>query len=272
MRTFLLPPWRRFGAAILLAALLTPSLLAGTAAADESAAAATPAVDLALILAVDVSESVDADEYQLQHEGIARAFEDERLIEAISAGARGGIAVTVIEWSDRDKQVVTVDWTRVADRASAAAFAAAVRKTQRSSDGLTALGDALLAARAAFERLPYAPERRVIDVSGDGMANIGPSPREIRDALVAEDITINGLAILGEESAIEFYYNDYVVGGAGAFLMQAESFQSFAGAMLNKLLSEIAGVQPPPAATQERKLAAAGSVPPRPRVVDAQMQ
>jgi len=270
--TSLLPPLqrRRFGATLLLlaAALLAPLSAGAAAAAAESAQ--RQAVDLALVMAVDVSESVDADEYQLQHEGIARAFEDERLIEAISAGARGGIAVTVIEWSDRDKQVVTVDWTRVTDRASAAAFAAAVRKTQRSSEGLTALGDALLAARAAFERLPYAPERRVIDVSGDGMANIGPSPRDVRDALVAEGITINGLAILGDESAIESYYNDYVVGGAGAFLMQAENFQSFAGAMLNKLLSEVSGLQKPPAMAGKRKLAA-GRIPPR-ALYAAQMQ
>jgi hypothetical protein len=270
MRPFLTPPplsRRRFGVITLLAAVLLAPLRpcsaepgattdAGSAQPPSAAAPATPPVDIALVLAVDVSESVDAGEYQLQHEGIARAFEDERLIDAISAGARGGIAVTVIEWSDRDKQVVTVDWTRVTDRASAAAFAAAVRKTQRSSNGLTALGDALLAARAAFERLPCTAERRVIDVSGDGMANIGPSPRDIRDALVAEGITINGLAIHGEESAIEFYYNDYVVGGAGAFLMQAENFQSFAGAMLNKLLSEVSGVEPPPALAGKRKLAA----------------
>ena len=271
--TSLLPPLlrRRFGATLLLlAAALLASLSAGAAAAAAAESAQRQAVDLALVMAVDVSESVDADEYQLQHEGIARAFEDERLIGAISAGARGGIAVTVIEWSDRDKQVVTVDWTRVTDRASAAAFAAAVRKTQRSSNGLTALGDALLAARAAFERLPYAPERRVIDVSGDGMANIGPSPRDVRDALVAGGITINGLAILGDESAIESYYNDYVVGGAGAFLMQAENFQSFAAAMLNKLLSEVSGVLQPPPTAGKRKLAA-GPIPPR-ALYAAQMQ
>src|ERR1700730_9784953 len=93
-------------------------------------------VDLGLGVAVDVSESVDEGEYILQHEGIARAFEDPQLIQAIAAGKRGAIEVAVLEWSDRDKQIVTVDWTRVGDKASAATFAASVRASRRSSNGL----------------------------------------------------------------------------------------------------------------------------------------
>ncbi|MBV9521785.1 MAG: DUF1194 domain-containing protein, partial [Alphaproteobacteria bacterium] len=87
-------------------------------------------------------------------------------------------------------------------------------------------------------------ERRLIDVSGDGMANIGPPVQEVRDALIAEGITINGLAILASEPWLETYYNDYLVGGPGAFLLRAENFQSFAGAMQQKLLSEISAVAP----------------------------
>src|SRR5882724_10024490 len=119
----------------------------------DGAARAQP-VDLALVMAVDVSESIDAGEYLLQHDGIARAFEDPLLAAAIAAGRRGAIEVAVLEWSDRDRQAVTVGWTRIGDAGEAAAFAAAVRRSQRSSSGLTAIGDALLAAGALLERAP----------------------------------------------------------------------------------------------------------------------
>src|SRR5215467_2693240 len=108
---------------------------------------------LALVLAVDVSASVSADSYLLQHEGIARAFADPRLVEAITV-VPGGIEALVLEWSDPDRIAVTVDWQRIADARGATAFAAAVRATKRSSAGLTAIGPALLTAAAAFDRLP----------------------------------------------------------------------------------------------------------------------
>jgi len=201
-------------------------------------------VDLALVLAVDVSESVDAQEYELQHEGIARAFETAPLVEAIRGGKNGAIDVLVIEWSDRDKQVVTVDWTRVSDAASAAGFAARVRAAPRSSNGLTAIGDALLAAETALQRLPDQAERRVVDLSGDGIANIGPPPQAVRDRLVAEGITINGLAILKTEPWLDSYYDQYVVGGPGGFLMQVEDFPTFISAMQQKLLAEVTATLP----------------------------
>lgn len=207
-------------------------------------AARAGTVDLGLVLAVDVSESVDAEEYELQHEGIARAFEDAAMLAAIRGGAHGAIDVTVIEWSDPDKQVVTVDWTRVSDSASAAAFAAKLRATKRSSAGLTAIGNALLAAQAAFRRLPDKATRQVVDVSGDGMANIGPSPQAVRDEMVAAGITINGLAILKTEPWLSSYYDQYVVGGPGGFLVQIEDFPSFAAAMRQKLLSEVSAAPP----------------------------
>jgi hypothetical protein len=180
----------------------------------------------------------------LQHEGIARAFETAPLVEAIRGGKRGAIDVLVLEWSDRDKQVVTVGWTRVSDAASAQGFAARVRTTQRTSNGLTAIGDALVAAEAALLLVPDEAERRVIDVSGDGMANIGPPPQEIRDRLAAQGITINGLAILKSEPWLDGYYGDYVVGGPGGFLMEVEDFPSFIAAMQQKLLSEVTAALP----------------------------
>jgi hypothetical protein len=223
----------------LLFAALGALALSGLAAPARAAR-----VDLALVMAVDVSESVDADEYRLQHEGIAQAFEAAPLIEAIRNGKSGAIDVLVMEWSDRDKQVVTVDWTRIADAASARAFAAKVRASERSSNGLTAIGDALNAADEALARVPDEPARRVIDVSGDGMANIGPPPQDVRDRLVAQGVTINGLAILKHEPWLDGYYDANVVGGPGGFLMQVEDFPSFIAAMQQKLMNEVTAARP----------------------------
>lgn len=207
-------------------------------------AARAETVDVALVLAVDVSESVDADEYELQHEGIARAFESQDVIDLIKGGAHGAIDVLVLEWSDRDKQAVTVGWTPIRDQATAVAFAAQLRTSQRSSNGLTAIGDALLAAEDAFQHLPDHAARKVIDISGDGMANVGPPPASIRDLLVARGIVINGLAILASEPWLDAYYNNDVIGGDGAFLLQVQDFQSFATAIQQKLLAEISTRSP----------------------------
>jgi hypothetical protein len=206
---------------------------------------ATPSegASLALVLAVDVSASVTADSYLLQRDGIARAFENAGLVQAISA-APGGVEVLVLEWSDPDKIAVTVGWSRVADRDSAAAFSAAVRATRRSSNGLTAIGPALLAAAAAFEQLPEPAEQRIIDLSGDGMANFGTPPAAARDRIVAAGISINGLAILTEEPWLEAYYRGNVIGGLGSFVVVAQDFRSFADAMARKLVQEVASPVP----------------------------
>ena len=204
------------------------------------ATSAAQAAALALVLAVDVSESVSSERYVLQHDGIAQAFETPKLLDVI-ATLPGGIEVLVLEWSDPDKIAVTVGWTRVGDRKSAGAFAAAVRATQRTSHGITAIGSAMLAGAAAFEHLPEPADRKVIDVSGDGMANFGPAPAEVRDQLVARGITINGLAILTEEPWLEEYYRHNVIGGTSAFCLVAENMDSFAEAILKKLVQEIAG-------------------------------
>jgi len=147
---------------------------------------------LALVLAVDVSASVTADSYLLQRDGIARAFSNPRLVQAISA-APGGIEVLVLEWSDPDKMVVTVDWTRVGDAPSAAGFAVAVHASRRRSSGVTAIGPALLAAAAVFDHLPEPAGRRVIDISGDGMANFGLPPAAARDRVAAAGSRSTGL-------------------------------------------------------------------------------
>jgi hypothetical protein len=198
---------------------------------------------LALVLAVDVSVSVTADSYLLQRDGIARAFENPRLVDAISA-VPGGIEGLVLEWSDPERIAVTVDWTPLADADSAAGFAAAVRATTRSSEGLTAIGPALFAAAAAFDHTPEPAPRRIIDISGDGMANFGLPPAVARDRIVAAGISINGLAILAEEPWLEAYYRSNVAGGPGAFVVAVQDFRSFADAILRKLVQEIAGAGP----------------------------
>jgi len=223
-----------FLAAAALAAFLQP------AHADEA--------DVALVLALDVSLSVDDGEYRLQRDGIAEAFESPALAAAVAGGAHRAIEVLVLEWSEPDRQTVKVDWTRVGDAASARAFAARLRATRRSGTGRTAIGSALLAAAAAFERLPEKATRLVIDVSGDGMANVGPPPAEVRDILVAKGITINGLVIVNDEPWVDQYYDMNVVGGAGAFLMQVEDYRSFAGAIRQKLISELVALPLRPAA------------------------
>jgi Ca-activated chloride channel homolog len=219
-------------------AILLPTL-AGAAIGLYAGVAAAQSASLALVLAVDVSESVSTERYLLQHDGIARAFETPELVDKIAA-APGGIEALVLEWSDPDKIAVTVDWQRITDRNSAAAFAGAVRKTERTSHGLTAIGSAMLAAAAAFDHMPAPAGHRIIDISGDGMANFGVPPVTARDALVKSGITINGLAILTEEPWLDDYYRHNVIGGPSGFVLVAESMDSFAEAMLRKLVQEVA--------------------------------
>jgi hypothetical protein len=208
-------------------------------------AAALPAkaASVALVLAIDVSGSVSPDRYALQHDGIARAFESPQLIKTINH-LPGGIEVLVLEWSDPEQIAITVGWTHITNRAGAGAFAAAVRATHRTSSGLTAIGSAMLAAGAAFEHMPEAAARRIIDISGDGSANYGEPPAQARDALVKRGITINGLAILTEEPDLDAYYRSNVIGGPSAFVLVAQNMASFATAIQTKLVTEIAALSP----------------------------
>ena len=211
------------------------------AALGTALLASTPAqaAGLALVMAIDVSASVSADSYLLQRNGIARAFENPRLIDAISSVA-GGIEALVLEWSDPDRITVTVGWRRITDAKSAAALAAEVRTTRRSSNGRTAIGPALLAAAAQFDTAPEPAPQRVIDISGDGIANLGLPPRLARDRVVATGISINALAILTEEPWLEAYFRRYVIGGPDAFVVAVRDPGSFAEAMLRKLVREVA--------------------------------
>jgi hypothetical protein len=201
-------------------------------------------VDLALVLAVDVSSSVDGDRYELQRRGYAEAFRDPAVISAVRNGAHGAIAVTLIEWAGPGDQRSVIDWTVVRDEVSARRFGSALAEAPRVLTGTTAVGEAINAAVAALAACGCRADRRVVDVSGDGANNSGRRAEIARDAAVAAGITINGLPILGNEPGVDDYYRANVVGGAGSFLIVANGFESFAGAILDKLLREIAALEP----------------------------
>jgi hypothetical protein len=207
------------------------------------AAAQQRPVDLELVLAVDASSSVSAAEFDLQMRGLSEAFRSREVIQAIQASGDLGIAVSLIQWSDNRKQFVAVDWTAVRDSASAERLAGEIERSPRFLiGGGTAIGGALKFAIRQIETNAFAGRRKVIDVSGDGRTNQGSQPADMRDAAVALGITINGLAILNEDPVVDGYYRANVIGGTGAFVMTAKDYESFALAILAKLIKEIAGV------------------------------
>jgi hypothetical protein len=200
-------------------------------------------VDLELVLAVDASSSVSAAEFDLQMRGLSEAFRSTEVIAAIRASGDLGIAVSLIQWSDNRKQFVAVDWAEVRDAASAERLAGKIERSPRFLiGGGTAIGGALKFAIRQIETNRFAGRRKVIDVSGDGRTNQGSQPADMRDAAVALGITINGLAILNEDPVVDGYYRANVIGGTGAFVMTAKDYDSFAVAILAKLIKEIAGV------------------------------
>jgi hypothetical protein len=222
--------------ATLLAAALTFASV--TIAAQEPGRR----VDLELVLAVDASSSVSAAEFELQIQGLARAFRDPRVLQAIRASGDLGMAVSLVQWSDNRKQFLAVDWTLVIGPDGAGAFAEEVADTPRFLiGGGTAIGGALKFAMRLLDGNDFRGRRRVIDISGDGRANQGAHPARLRDEAVALGITINGLAILNEDLAVADYYRAHVIGGTGAFVMTANDYESYALAILIKLVREIAG-------------------------------
>jgi hypothetical protein len=214
--------------------------------------AAAENVDLELVLAVDVSRSIDDGEYDLQRKGYARALSDPRVVRAITSGENGRIALCYFEWSGEFSQEVIVDWTLIHDAESAGRFAAQLLEASRPFANRTSLGVAIQYAMGLLGRSPHKGARRVIDVSGDGTNTNGVEPSEMRDAAVAQGITINGLVIINPNEmpwipwhthppgGLDNYYRQNVAGGPGAFVMQAENFESFSTAIIDKLVREIA--------------------------------
>jgi hypothetical protein len=217
-----------------LAAFLLVLALPGAALAQK--------VDLALVLAVDVSASIDAKRYELQRQGLAAAFASDAVIGAIASGEHQRIAVTVVEWSGPQNQKQVLPWTLVEDVASARAFGSAIAESPRAFADFTSISGAIdysvrLLAASGFEAT-----RKVIDVSGDGSNNSGAPAAAAREAAIANGVTINGLAILASEPKLESYYEENVMGGEGAFVIVAQDFDAFSQAMLSKLIREIAAV------------------------------
>lgn len=211
-------------------------------AITNAAAAAEWRVDLELVLAVDISSSVSTEEFELQMGGLANAFRTPEVAAAIRASGDLGVAVALIQWSDNRRQYLAVDWTLVHDGLSARAFADRIAATPRLVvGGGTAIGGALKFGAAQIASNGYDGRRKVIDVSGDGHTNQGWPDRPFRDAAVARGITINGLVILNEEPALAAYYHANVIGGTGAFVITTMDFQSYAKAIIAKLIREISG-------------------------------
>ena len=223
-----------------LLCLSLPTLLAFWPGISSKAAAENVALEL--VLAIDVSSSVNKEEYALQMSGFAEAFRHPAVVAVIESLGSQGMVVSLIQWSGADTYVQAIDWTRINDRASAESFAATVETAPRLIEGgATAIGDAMLFARALLELNGYTGTRRAVDVSGDGIANQGKQPAVARAVLTAENITVNGLAILNEEPRLGAYYKAGVVGGPNAFLVTATDFEDFARAIRIKLITEIDG-------------------------------
>jgi hypothetical protein len=198
-------------------------------------------VDLQLVLAVDCSGSVNADRYALQMEGMARAFANPAVLDAIRSGPTGAIAVALFQWSGADRQHLSVPWTEIRDEESIGALAAALHELPRTvKGGPTSVSGALEYAERLLGESPFDSSRRVVDVSGDGSNNNGSYPEPFRDRLVRAGVVVNGLAILTGEPTLDAYYRDSVAGGPGSFVIQAQSFEAFGDAILEKLVREIA--------------------------------
>ncbi len=198
-------------------------------------------VDLALVLAVDASGSVDRGRFELQKQGYAAAFRSPRVIKAIRSGAAQAIAVTMVQWTGPLLHGQVIGWTVIRDSASAEAFAAAIERTPRQLfGGGTSISGAIDYSRLLLLKSPFAAARRLIDVSGDGANNRGRDVTLARDEAVRDGIAINGLPILALEPHLDRYYYDAVIGGPGAFMIPAASYEAFADAVLKKLVMEIA--------------------------------
>jgi hypothetical protein len=199
-------------------------------------------VDLALVLAIDVSKSITAEEHRLQLGGYATAFRSLAVLDAITGGANGSIAVTVLEWANTPAPLQAVGWTLISDAASAEALAAALEALPYRPLKGTSIGSAVDFSRRLFDSAPCISARRVIDISGDGESMDPSRLVQARSAAIRDGVTINGLPIRSStEPNLPKYYGEAVIGGPGAFLVIAEGFTNFDQAILRKLMIEIAG-------------------------------
>lgn len=217
-------------------------------------AAAERAVDLELVLAVDVSGSIDIEEAALQRRGYVQALQHPDVVSVIEQGELGRIAVTYVEWAGSHLQRTVVGWREISDARSAAAFATALERQAVVTELWTSISTVIDFAARSFDGNGFLGKRRVIDISGDGPNNKGDYVVTARDRALADGIVINGLAIINGRPGrfgfppmpdLDLYYEDCVIGGPGAFVVVAEGFRDFGRAILRKMLLEIAGTAPP---------------------------
>jgi len=230
-------------------------VLAAILAAPASAQAAEK-VDLLLVLASDVSRSVDHPKFLLQREGYAAAISDPHVLDAIKSGPHQRIAVCFVEWSGFGAQKLVIDWSLIDGPAAARKFGDQLLELPRSFADRTSISGGIEFAAVQMDHAPFEGSRRTIDVSGDGTNNAGRDVKLARDEVVAKGIVINGLVILSDRpvpwnaehtnpsGGLEKYYQENVVGGPGAFVLVAENFNSFGRAIIKKLIAEIAFMPP----------------------------
>jgi len=235
----------------LFSRVLVPVIAAAGAVAAWPAVAEDLPVDLELVLAVDVSGSMDADERQLQRSGYVAALRHPEVLGAIRTGVYGRIALTLVEWAGPAAQTVIVPWRLIDGPAAAEAVAGELSAAPSPSIRGTSIGAALLYTARLFDANGYAGSRLAIDVSGDGPNNIGPPVAPARDATVARGIVVNGLPIMlkggsgGLPVGLDLYYKDCVIGGPGAFMLPVREPAQLAEAIRRKLVLEISGRDPP---------------------------
>ena len=229
--------------------------LLACAVVPAKAMAAEP-VDLLLVLAADVSRSVDEAKFQLQRDGYASALSDPRVLNVIKSGFNGRIAVSLVEWSGQGSQKVVVDWMLIDSAQAAQQFGDRLLETPRSFADRTSISGGIESAMAQLARAPYTAKRQIIDVSGDGTNNSGRDVKDARDEALKLGITINGLVILSERAlpwnpehtnppgGLAKYYSDNVTGGPGSFVLEVHDFHTFGEAMTRKLVTEIASRMP----------------------------
>ncbi len=223
--------------------LLWPAEAGEAPAMDLSQIAGTD-VDTALVVSVDVSNSVDDVRYKLQMEGIAAALEDASVVDAILTGANGSIMLSLVTWADKPK--ISIPWVKIGSKEEAAEVARRIRKLPKEGGEFTCVSGMLRTiADKLVTQIPMKAKRVVVDVSGDGKDNCNrqETPDVVRDELVASEVIINGLPILegGDKDGLEQWYRDNVMGGTGAFVLPANGFSDFGRAIRQKFVIEISG-------------------------------
>lgn len=223
--------------------------LSGRRSADKEA---TPSVDVELILAVDVSYSMDMDELAIQREGYAQAIVSKEFLQALKSGPTGKIAVTYFEWAASSDQKIIIPWRVIDGPETADAVANEIMRTPIRRASRTSISGAINFAMPLFDENPYRGLRRVIDISGDGPNNNGSPVTIARDTAIEKGIVINGLPIMVKEPSystmdidnLDYYYEDCVIGGPGAFVVTIKDREKFKEAIRTKLLLEVAGRTP----------------------------